>query len=149
MVTTSHYPSLFVTMNTHEAVWYRINERSTEKIRDASLKKESYTDHEGFFASSGRGVSMSGGEPDVVTRLRDEEERVNMRGLVKQTAEIWKQEKFVHLVCAAPKQLKNLAAKELKKLLPSVPAKYVYGNYTYETKKRIRELFQESLKAVE
>lgn len=144
----SHYPSLFVTLNTHEAVWYRIAENKTDKIRDTSLKKERYTDHEGFFASSGRGVSMGGGEPDMVTRMRDQEEEKNMHELVKQTVAVWDEDLFEHLVCAVPDQLKNLAAKEFKKLLPSVPVKYLFGNYTYETKKRIRELFQESLKVV-
>jgi hypothetical protein len=140
-MTQSHYPSLCLLLNIHEAVWYRVEENRVEALASYAVEKDSYEDHEGGF---GRG----GGEPDVVTSLRDEEERHNLREIAEKTAELWRAGGFVHLTCVLHERFKNHFLEEIKKALPNVEPKLLFGNKTKADKKEILALFKDSLKVV-
>jgi hypothetical protein len=142
-----HYPSLFVLLNTHEAKWQRLTEDRAEQIHTTVYEKEKFSDHEGLTKSSGRDSSR-GGTSDLTNQQREFETLQNTTDIVKQTVGFWKAEKFVHLACAVPKELKNLVAEEFKKALPGVEVKYIFGNHTYLDQDKVRELFRESLKVV-
>ena len=142
-----HYPSLFVILNTHEAKWQRLTEDRAEQIKTITYEKEKFSDREGLVESSGRDSSR-GGATDSTNQQRELESVKNIVDIAKQTAVFWQAEKFVHLVCAVPKELKNLVAKEFEKVLPGVEIKYIFGNYTYVDQGKVRELFRDSLKFI-
>lgn len=144
---SNHYPSLFVILNSHEAKWQRLTEDRAEQIHTVAYEKEKFSDHEGLMESSGRNSSHAGTTDDT-NKQREHEAAANIADIAKQTVGYWKAEDFVHLVCAVPKDLKNLVAEEFAKALPGVEIKYVLGNFTYLDQGAARELFQKSLKTV-
>jgi len=144
---SNHYPSLFVILNSHEAKWQRMTEDRAEQIHAITYEKEKFSDHEGLMESSGRDSSHAG-TTDHTNKQREHEAVANTTDIVKQTVGFWKAEDFVQLVCAVPKDLKNLVAEEFVKVLPGVEIKYVFGNFTYLDQGAVRELFQKSLLVV-
>lgn len=142
----THYPSLFLLLNVHEAHWYRVHEDRVEEIVQYEDKKDTYLDREGFFGNTGKGVVGRVGEPDVMNARREEERHHNLREIAEKTALIWKEGGFVHLTCAVPEQHKGLMHDELERALPSVKIKWLYGNYTGANEPKVLAFFKESLK---
>jgi len=141
MPNNNHYPSLFLLLNVHEAVWYRVEENKVEEVASYKDEKDSYEDHEGQFG-------RSGGEPDVLNAQTKNEQVHNFREIATKTATIWKENGYVHLTCALHERLKNQFLDELKKVLNDVSPKLIFGNRTKAGKKEVLEMFQDSLKVV-
>ncbi|MFH1286593.1 MAG: hypothetical protein ABII02_02480 [Candidatus Magasanikbacteria bacterium] len=141
MNTQSHYPSLFLLLNVHDALWYRVKENNVEQLASYTDEKDTFEDHEGGF---GRGS----GEPDIMNAQKKEETEHNFKQIVERTAEIWEAHEFKLLTVAIHERFKNIFLNELNRGLHGVEPNFIFGNRTKAGKKEVLELFKESLKVV-
>ena len=141
MQTSSHYPSLFLLLNVHQARWYRVDENKVEELQSYSDEKDSFEDHEGQF---GRG----GGEPDVMNAQKKAEVETNFKDIAEKTAEIWKENGYEHLAISIHERYKNQFLDELGKAVGDVEPLIVLGNRIKAGKKEILELFKKSLQVI-
>ncbi len=147
----SHYPSLILVLNVHEARWYAVEEDGLTLNSSLSDEKDTYTDRESFFGMPKRGGKVPGGEPDVKTARDANEQHHNLRKIVEQTADVYRKQKppYQHLVCAVPEQYKNEIADEFAQALPGVSVRYVYGNYVNEGQQRAQSLFEKAIRVTQ
>lgn len=142
----THYPSLFLLLNVHSAIWYRVEENKVEQLAIFEDEKDRYQDREGFFGRTG--TAGGRGEPDVINARRKAERDTNFKDIAAKTVEVWKADGYKHLIVALHERFKNIFTSDLAKVLKNARPKFVFGNRTKAGKKEILEMFKESLKVV-
>lgn len=138
MSQNKRYPTLFLSTNTHGAVWYLVENRRLTKLDERHEQPAHYSDNEGFFQTSGPGGSMiRAGAPKKDKWLWQEETKHHLRKVAEHTADIWQHRTFQHLIISVPEHEKHQLERLIKHQLPHVPVLYQYGNYTNMQEKRL------------
>lgn len=140
-----HYPSLLIVANAHRAKWFLILENGLILLEEYFQAKETFSDKEGFFKTSDRGISMRAGMPDILHSERDHEENEMITAVAKKTAGIWNPRLYAHCVLITPARFKRAFLRGVIKRI-RIPNIFFYpGNYVNEAPKKLETLFHISL----
>ncbi|GEM_PF-1534201 len=129
----TRYPILYLCTNTHTAVWYYIEEGSIQKITELHEPQSTYSDNEGFFRTSGRGgTTVRAGAPSHDNWTWQEEAKHHFKSVAEQTAALWREHEYRHMVVTVPVTEKNIVSRYFHDHLPNISIMYTYGNVVHK-----------------
>jgi len=143
---SEHYPSLFIVLNGDKALFYQINEASIDSLDSMNEPMDTFSDKEGFFASSAPGHAMGGGAPDDSNEQDHEHTKKHIRHSVERLKDICSSHTFQHITFTVPTQLKQTVQHELSNTFSDREIHIIDGNYGHAHQDQIRELFLKSIR---